>query len=244
MAEDVTLNERELFEVAATALAEAVRTQVLPPLRKEVQALVEEALRASPEWVSLHGDGPGDEEFGATLRQHFGLADPTTVLGAVLEALKNSIVGGLGSRRRTARPSWARCRSSCCRLTTVTSWPCLAPATTPTVMPSSGLRWLLFEGTNVVLMDAEKVTTINTKRNWQKGSRAGGAIMQRRTREFRGKARWSANWLPGGRTPSPIVPWHVPEEWAGRAGDNWLVRAIAPVQRRIEEIAARRLAAL
>src|SRR5262249_51854188 len=83
----------QVQEALAEQVTALLRDRVAPRLIKRTQILIDEALRASPEWASLRGDSSKkDFQIGATLREHFGIADPLPVLENIARALRDSVV--------------------------------------------------------------------------------------------------------------------------------------------------------
>lgn len=194
----------DLQEYAASVVRTALNAAVVA-VREHIEKLVDDAIRSSPEWDSL---------IGGTLREHFGISDASPALENILKTVKDGIevsvqpgVGTnsygimvvgilLGDFSDILNAQGAEYTSVGKKRTATIPW----------------LRWLLFEGSNLILGDVE----INLKRASRKGSRTGRAIM------VHPKVR-------------PAHGWAVPEFWGTRE-NNWLTRALEPVGEQVPDI--------
>lgn len=199
---DVRIDQAEF----ARALNEAfLRDHASRPLtlasavRAAVQDAVEAAIRRSPEYASLES---------GRLRELFGLADPssalTSIINAVREGVRVSSAGGtitvdvlpsdLGDVLSAEGASYVS-RSLRRGTEILVPW----------------LSWLLLEGSKVIIADWVAVTP-----HTPSSTRTGGAVMVRPKR--------------------PAGGFSVPAEFAGVADDNWLTRAVRDAQPDIEAI--------
>lgn len=227
--------EREILQYFREQARSAINGLV-PKITREVQQLIDTALRLSPEWASIEN---------GKLREHFGLADPQSALNDVALAVENSVrIGTLGfdvSNAGVGNPYGSSLggmnvnilRSNMSEvLNTKGASYTYSAKPKPFANKAGGLvtipwlQWLLLRGDDIILADVEILTG-----RFFSGSRSTTAIMVHKTGGGFHRTRQVARGLGYGGNG-----WQVPPEFSGIEGENWLSRTIEPLSPSIEGI--------
>jgi hypothetical protein len=211
--------ERELRRLFQQEVARAL-PRLAEEVRDQTAALIDLELRTSAEWEAIQS---------GSLREHFGLRNPTSALEAIARAVR------LAVRVETRRAG----STDFGGLSVVLLNPDLAgvlslPDAAYDSINAHGvrtripwLRWFLLEGDRIILTDVE----INTSRASRPGSRTGRAIMVRPGSGVLGRRRDALKRAGLGRrqrASAAVTGWGVPE-LGGTREDNWLTRVAARV---------------
>lgn len=217
--------ERDVLAYFREEVALALR-RAAPAIRSEVQALVDAALRNSPEWNSL---------LSGKLRESFGLAEPQSALEEIGHAVRESVhvevipaaqdsLGGLSVAVLRDDFSEVLASRGASYTYQAKAKPFAGKSGGPVSVP--WLEWLLFKGDNIVLAGVE----INLSRASRGASRTGRAIMV-----HVGTSRFSTR---------PSRGWSVPPEFSGVEDANWLTRVLDEVGGDVEGVLEKALAGI
>lgn len=217
---------QEMSFMMSTAIAAEINKRIesrLSEVKEQVQSTLKERIIKSPEYLSLMGDSST-----SSLRAHFGLISPTSVVTPIIDTwLKNIQIvfkkfqGTKGNKIRGTFKINAIGSS----YLDVKSLPTASYTSKPSNQLIPWLEWLLESGTTLLIKDYGITFDINT--GVFQGlfkSRSGSAIMINKETTF------GMSPLHGSFT------WSVPPQYAGTKDDNWITRALANIEPEISKI--------
>jgi hypothetical protein len=225
----------EMLSMISGALAVEINKRIksrLDVAKTEIQAMVKKRLIEAPEYKSLMGDSTT-----SSLRAHFGLISPISVVTPIIETWLNNIklehkeFKGVKTGKLKGSLKLSVIKSS---YLDVKSLPTASYTSKPSNHLIPWLEWLLESGTTLLIKDYGITFDIN-EGSFQGlfRSRSGQAIMV--------GSKDADNQLHKTFGLEPLkgsFSWSVPPEYAGTKNDNWVTRALVGIEPQISKIFA------